>query len=194
MYRSVERHGSFIAAVKPSRLLPWVGWNTGQISVLFLPQDEYARGRSYRPVRTADPFAEITRIWWERFAALEDWKSAAEIARVTTERRPNLSRGWEDLAWSLHKQGHSLKAYKLLAPFLKTLKLPGPPSGRAAYSVACFCGALGRIKEGTRWLRLAHILCQHQDGFRTQVLTEPDLRKIWPGLPELSLDSCSVLE
>lgn len=180
--------------MKPSRLLPWVGWNTGQISVLLLPQDENSRGRSYRPVATDDPFAEVTRIWWERFSGLDDWKSAAKIARVTTERRPNLWRGWEDLAWALHKQGKSLEAYKILAPLLKELALPGPPSGRAAYSVACFCGALGRVKEGIRWLRLAHNLSRQHESFRIQALLEPDLREIWPGVAELSIDAFSVLE
>jgi hypothetical protein len=180
--------------VKPSRLLPWVGWNSGQISVLLLPPDEYSRGRTYRTVTTTDPFFEVTRIWWERFAALGEWNSAARIARVTTERRPNLWRGWEDLAWALFKQGKTRQAYKLLAPKLRKLELPGPPSGRAAYSLACFCGSLGRVKEGTRWLRLAYNLCHQQDNFRLQALTDPDLREIWPAVSELSLDACSVLE
>ena len=180
--------------VKPNRLLPWVGWNTGQISVLLLPHDAYARGRSYRPVTTSDPFADVTRIWWERFAALEDWKSAAAMARVATERRPTLSAAWENLTWALHKQGKTLEAYKLLAPKLKKLELPGPPSGRAAYSVACFCGALNRNKEGVRWLRLAYNLSLNRDDLRIQALLEPDLREIWPSVPELSMEACSMLE
>jgi hypothetical protein len=117
-----------------------------------------------------------------------------KIAQVTTARRPNVWRGWEDLAWALHKNGDTLQAYKILAPRLKKLSIPGPPSGRAAYSLACFCGALGRVKEGTRWLRLAHNLCQHDEGFRIQALIEPDLRLIWPGVAQLSVDAYSVLE
>jgi tetratricopeptide (TPR) repeat protein len=145
-------------------------------------------------VVTSDPFAEVTRIWWERFASLDDWESAARIARVSTERRPQLSRGWEDWAWALHKQGKTRAAYKLLAPLLKKLVLPGPPSGRAAYSLACFCGALKKNKEATRWLQLAYNLSVHRDELRTQALLEPDLREIWPGVPELSFDACNVLE
>ena len=180
--------------MKPNRLLPWVGWNAGQISVLFLPQDN-CRARSYRhSVTTSDPFADVTRIWWERFAGLEDWKSAAAIARVTAERRPSLSSAWENWAWALHKQGKTRQAYNLLVPKLKKLELPGPPSGRAAYSVACFCGALGKFKEGTRWLRLAYNLSLNRDDLRLQALMDPDLREIWPGVAELSYDACKVLE
>lgn len=136
----------------------------------------------------------MTRIYWERFAAQDDWKSAAAIARISTERRPTLAFGWENLAWALHKQGETLKAYKLLAPMLKKLTLPGPPSGRAAYSLACFCGALGKAKEGTRWLRLAHTMSLNKDDLRMQALFEPDLREIWPGVAELSMDACNVIE
>lgn len=178
----------------PNRLLPWVGWNSGQISVLLLPRAEYARARAVRTVATNDPFAEVTRLWWERFASLNDWRSAAKIARVSTERRPQLYRGWEDLAWALHKQGETRQAYRLLAPLLKKLVLPGPPSGRAAYSLACFCGALGKTKEGIRWLKLAYNMSVHKDDIRTQALLEPDLREIWPSLPDFSFDACSVLE
>lgn len=182
------------AVVKSNRLLPWVGWNTGQISVLLLPQDEYSRGRTYHPVATLDPFKEVTRLWWERFAAAEDWRSAVAIARVSAERRPKLAYGWENWAWALHKQGETLKAYKLLAPLLKKLALPGPPSGRAAYSLACFCGALGKQKEGTRWLRLAHRLSLNKEDLRMQALLDPDLREIWPGVAELSYEAYNVLE
>ena len=143
---------------------------------------------------TSDPFADVTRIWWERFAGLEDWKSAAAIARVTAERRPKLSNAWENWAWALHKQGKTRKAYNLLAPKLKKLELPGPPSGRAAYSVACFCGALGRVKEGTRWLQLAYKLSLNRDDLRMQALMDPDLREIWPGVAELSYEACNFLE
>jgi len=180
--------------VKPNRLLPWVGWNTGQISVLLLPHDAYTRGRFFRAVNTSDAFADVTRIWWERFAALDDWKSAAAIARVATERRPALSAAWENMAWALHKQGKTLEAYKALAPKLKKLELPGPPSGRAAYSIACFCGALDRVKEGVRWLSLAYALSLNKDDLRTQALLEPDLRGIWPSVPELSMEACNLLE
>ena len=143
---------------------------------------------------TADPFAEMTKAWWDRFATSGDWKRAAAIGKLAAERRPNEAYGWENWAWALHKQGESLAAYKILAPLLKKLKIPGPPSGRAAYSLACFCGALHKSREGTRWLRLAYVLCQNKDQFRIHALLEPDLRDIWPGLPELSSDACSVLE
>jgi hypothetical protein len=180
--------------VKQNRLLPWVGWDTGEISVLLLPQDASARGRTYRPIATTDPFSDVTRIWWERFAGMKDWKSAAAIARVSTERRPDQYCGWENWAWALYKQGHPLKAYKLLAPKLKKLELPGPPSGRAAYELACFCGALGRFKEGVRWLRLGCTLSLDKDDLRIQALLEPDLREIWPSVAELSMDAYSVFE
>lgn len=134
------------------------------------------------------------RIWWERFAGLEDWKSAAAIAQVSAERRPNQYCGWENWAWALHKQGDSLKAYKLLAPKLKKLVIPGPPSRRAAYEVACFCGALGRCKEGVRWLRLAYNMSADRDELRIQALMEPDLREIWPSVSELSMDAYTVFE
>lgn len=180
--------------MKHNRLLPWVGWDSGQISVLLLPHDENSPHRCCKPVATKDPFAEVTRLWWERFAALEDWESASRIARVATQRRPENYRGWEDLAWALFKKGETRKAYQVLAPLLRRLTIPGPPSGRAAYSLACFCGALGRIKEGVRWLRLAHKLSTNPDDFRIQALFEPTLREIWPSLPELSLEACNVLE
>ncbi len=180
--------------MKRSRLLPWVGWNTGQISVVLLPQDQFSRGRTFRPLATADPFTEVTRLWWDRFAAAEDWKAAAAIGKTSAERRPKLSYGWENWAWALHKQGETAAAYKMLAPLLKKLTIPGPPSGRAAYSLACFCGALEKNKEATRWLRLAQTLATNKDDFRLQAILEPDLRDIWPGLPELSAEACGVLE
>ena len=183
----------FFAAVEPNRLLPWVGWNSGQISVLMLSSGDN-RFRQNRTFASADPFADVTRIWWERFAAQEDWRAAEKIARVTTDRRPNKYRGWEDLAWALHKQGRTAEAHKILARLLRSLRIPGPPSGRAAYSAACFCGALGKSKEGIRWLRLAYKLSRNRDDFRIQALLEPDLRQIWPGLPELSLEAFNVLE
>ena len=69
-----------------------------------------------------------------------------------------------------------------------------PPSGRAAYSLACFCGALGKTKEGIRWLKLAYNMSLDKDDLRTQALLEPDLRDIWPSVAEFSLDAYSVLE
>ena len=92
------------------------------------------------------------------------------------------------------KQGQTRKAYKLLAPLLKKLVLPAPPSGRAAYSLGCFCGALGKTKEGIRWLKLAYNMSLDKDDLRTQALLEPDLRDIWPSVAEFSLDAYSVLE
>ena len=143
---------------------------------------------------TADPFLEMAKNWWDRFAAAGDWKRAAAIGKLTSERRPNQACGWENWAWALHKQGQTVAAYKILAPLLKKLVLPGPPSGRAAYSLACFCGALNKTREGTRWLKLACNLCQNRDAFRMHALLEPDLRQLWPGVPELSIEACSVLE
>jgi hypothetical protein len=183
-----------LAAVKPNRLLPWVGWNTGELSLLLLPNDGFVRGRSFRPRVTADPFSEMAKAWWERFATDGDWKRAAAIGKLTSERRPEEAWGWENWAWALYKQGDSLAAYKILAPLLKKLILPGPPSGRAAYSLACICGKLQKTREGTRWLRLAYTLCENKDMFGVHALLEPDLRQIWPGIPELSVDAYSVLE
>jgi len=143
---------------------------------------------------TKDPFAELAKAWWERFAAADDWKRAEAIGKLAADRRQNETWGWENWAWALHKQGKSLAAYKVLAPLLKKLILPGAPSGRAAYSLACFCGALNKAPEGARWLRLAYNLAENKDGFRIHALLEPDLRQIWPGVPELSVDAYSVLE
>jgi hypothetical protein len=137
---------------------------------------------------------EVTKLWWERFAAANNWASAAELGRVCAQKRACLSYGWENWAWALHKQGKTSEAYKILAPILKKLKLPGPPSGRAAYCLACFCGALDRQKEGERWLRLAYALAADQDAFRHQAILDPDLRSIWPGLPDLNQEALSLLE
>lgn len=90
--------------------------------------------------------------------------------------------------------GDSEAAYKLLAPLMRRLKLPGPPSGRAAYCLACFAGAIGLSKEGVRWLKLAYVLAEDKDIFRHHALTEPDLRDIWPGIPELASEALSLLE
>ena len=180
--------------VKPSRLLPWVGWNTGDPSLLLLPENRYDRGTSFHPCVTADPFVELTKLWWDRAAASDDWSAAAAVGKLSAERRPNLAFGWENWAWALHKSGRTATAYKLLAPLLKKLKLPGPPSGRAAFSLACFCGALEKNAEAARWLRLAYNMAADKDAFRIHAILEPDLRAIWPGLQELRDDACGVLE
>jgi len=180
--------------VKSNRLLPWVGWKTGEISFLLLTRTTPARPFGQRTVATSDPFIEVTKLWWERFASSQDWKSAAELGKVCAKRRPNLAYGWENWAWGLHRMGDTAGAYKILAPMLKRLRLPGPPSGRSAYCLACFCGALGKSKEAIRWLNLAYILAEDKDIFRTHVLREPELRDVWPGIPELSRDALSILE
>lgn len=177
-----------------NRLLPWVGWDTGDVSLLLLPNDGFVRGRSFRPRVTKDPFADMARTWWDRFATAGDWEKAAAIGKLAADRRPNEAWGWENWAWALYKQGKPLAAYKTLAPLLKKLVLPGPPSGSAAYSLACFCGTLNRLREGARWLRLAYTLAEDKDEFRVHALLEPDLREIWPGVSELCVDACSVLE
>ena len=181
-------------AVKPIRLLPWVGWNTGDASLLLFPENRLERDQAVRPLVSCDPFVDLTKFWWDRAVAAEDWKSAASIGKTSAERRPDLAYGWENWAWALHKQGKTAAAHKLLAPLLRKLALPGPPSGRAAFCLACFCGALSRIREGTRWLRLAYNLSVNKDALRIHALLEPDLREIWPGLQELREDACSVLE
>jgi hypothetical protein len=180
--------------VKPSRLLPWVGWNIGDPSLLLFPEHRFDRGVSFRPFVTSDPFVELTKVWWERSAATEDWKTAVAIGKLSAERRPSQSYGWENWAWALHKSGETAAAYKVLAPLLRKLKLPGPPSGRAAFSLACFCGTMNKFREGTRWLRLAYNLSTNKDSFRVHALLEPDLREIWPGVPELREEACSFLE
>jgi hypothetical protein len=180
--------------VKSNRLLPWVGWKTGEISFLMLKRESLGRFHSSRTVATSDPFVEVTRLWWERFSVAEDWKSAAELGRLCTKRRPELAYGWENWAWGLHRCGDTERAYKVLCPIVKRLKLPGPPSGRSAYCLACFAGVLGRNKEAVRWLNLAYVLAEDKDAFRHHALTERDLRDVWPGIPELACDALSVLE
>jgi hypothetical protein len=141
-----------------------------------------------------DGFVAMTKLGWERFAAAENWKSAAELGRVCAEKRPQLYYGWENQAWALHKLGKTREAHKILAPLLRGLRLPGPPSGRAAYCLACFCGALDRIREATRWLRLAHTLAKDKDALRLHSIMEPDLRSVWPGIAELNAEAAAVLE
>jgi hypothetical protein len=180
--------------VKSSRLLPWVGWNSADVSFVLLEEDDLHRARAQRVVKTSDPFVEVTKLKWERLASAGNWASAAKLGKYCAEKRSSLSYGWENWAWSLHRLGKTRAAYKLLAPILKQLTLPGPPSGRAAFCLACFCGAMDRVKEGTRWLRLAYTLAEDKDAFRLHALREPDLRSIWPGIPELSADAVSLLE
>jgi hypothetical protein len=159
-----------------------------------LRRDSLARPLMQRTVATADPFVEVTKLWWERFAFQENWSCAAELGKICTKRRPNLAYGWENWAWALHRMGDTEAAYKLLAPLMKRLKLPGPPSGRSACCLACFCGSLGRVKEGIRWLNLACVLAEDKDAFRNFALREPELREIWPSIPELASEAISVLE
>ncbi|HTG45359.1 MAG TPA: hypothetical protein VK633_12585 [Verrucomicrobiae bacterium] len=181
--------------MKSNRLLPWVGWNAGQISFVLLERNVLSPlSTNHRTVPTSDPFVEVTKLWWERFAEEKKWGSAFQLAKVCTKQRPDLAYGWENLAWSLHRQGDSLAAYNVLSPLLKKLKLPGPPSGRAAYCLACFCGVLEKSVEGLRWLKLAYLLAEDKDAFRHQALLEPDLREIWPGLPEFAIDAQSIFE
>ena len=180
--------------MKSNRLLPWVGWKTGEISFLLLKRDTLARPLQQRPLVTPDPFVEITKLWWDRFASRDNWSCATELGKICAKRRPSLAYGWENWAWGMHRMGDSAGAYKLLAPILKRLKLPGPPRGRAAYCLACFCGALGKTKEGIRWLNLAHVLAEDKDAFRHHVLLEPELRDLWPTIPELASDAVSILE
>lgn len=159
-----------------------------------LRREGLARPIGQRTVATSDPFVEVTKLWWERFASSENWSCAAELGKLCSERRPNLAYGWENWAWAVHRMGDTLAAYKTLAPLVKRLKLPGPPSGRSAYCLACFCGALGRVKEGIRWLNLAHVLAEDNDAFRHHALREPELRDIWPAIPELASEALSLLE
>jgi hypothetical protein len=180
--------------VNGSKILPWVGWSAGELSFVLQTPDKLGRRTLNPPPKSDDMFVEVTRQWWERFAISNDWRSAAALGKTCTERRPDLAYGWENWAWALHKMGETEKAHKLLAPLLKRLKLPGPPSGRAAYCLACFCGALGKVTEGTRWLRLAYALAADKDAFRTHAIHEPDLREIWPGLPQFSEAALHILE
>jgi hypothetical protein len=184
------------ADVKSSHLLPWVGWNSGGVSFA-MEERSFSRSPLQRMPRlpaTGEAFVEMTKLWWERHAAAENWKAAAEIGKLCAEKRREMAYGWENWAWALHKQGETEAAYRVLAPVLKRLKIPGPPSGRAAYCLACFCGVLDRTPEATRWLRLAYALAADKDVFRQHALLEPDLRSVWPGLPELSREAMSILE
>lgn len=143
--------------------------------------------RNYAPGRAENDssgrFQELSKNWWETLASRQDWRAAAELGEISTVICPDQSFGWENWAWALHKQGQTKEAYRILAPVLKKLKLPGPPSGRAAYCLACFCSVLGRKDEGARWLRLAEIRAVNKDAFRFHVLREPDLQDFWASLP-----------
>lgn len=131
-------------------------------------------------------YVEVTRLWWDRFSASNDWKAAAALGKECTVKRPGLPYGWENWAWALHKLGRTKEAYQVLAPILKKLKLDGPPSGRAAYCLACFCSALGKKAEAMRWLRLALALAADKEIFKDHVVRDPDLRAIWPGMPQFA--------
>ena len=133
----------------------------------------------------AERFAQLAKGWWENLASRQDWLAAAELGEMSTAICPQEAFAWENWAWALHKQGRTREAYKVLSPILKKLKLPGPPSGRAAYCLACFCAVLGKKEEGVRWLRLAYLRAVSKDAFRFHVLGEPDLQDLWPDLLEL---------
>jgi tetratricopeptide (TPR) repeat protein len=135
--------------------------------------------------KAVDPFIEITQFTWDNFASAGNWTSAASIGQISAKKRPHLYYGWENWSWALHKQGLSQEAYNLLAPILKNLKPKGPPSGRAAWCLACFCSCLGRSKEAKRWLRLAGTLAQDKSVFHFHTVREPDLQAIWRELEEL---------
>lgn len=144
----------------------------------------YARERDEQS--TSDRFMELAKAWWDKLASREDWRAAGELGEFCTAVCPNESFGWENWAWALHKQGRTEQAYKVLAPILRQLRVAGPPSGRAAYCLACFCAALGKTEEGCRWLRLASLRAVDKEGFRFHVLGEPDLEGFWPKLNELA--------
>ena len=139
--------------------------------------------RNYGGARTEQSlsarFSERARTWWETLAAREDWRAAGELGELCAAVCPDEAFGWENWAWALHKQGRTSEAYKVLAPILRQLRLPGPPSGRAAYCLACFCAALGRKEEGVRWLRLAEIRAVNKKAFRTHIARETELHELW---------------
>lgn len=128
--------------------------------------------------------------WWDQLVAIKQWSTAAEVGKLCTRRFPKLYFGWENWAWAVHKRGDTGEAYALLAPILKGLKLPGPPSGRAAYCMACFCAVLGRLEEGKGWLRLALLRYPNRAGFSQYAVQEPDLEPLWPVLAELEAAWC----
>jgi hypothetical protein len=176
--------GSGSEGANTSRLLPWVGWNSSEGSFVVVSSQEYGRRPASAKTSSGDVYVDVTRLWWERFAGSGDWKSAAALAQACTEKRPELPYGWENWAWALHKLGRTREAYRLLAPILKKLKLPGPPSGRAAFCLSCFCAALDKKAEGRRWLNVAFNLAVDKDALKQHAVHEPDLREIWPGMPQ----------
>jgi len=144
------------------------------------------RGNSLaRSGAEADPFVEITQVTWDKFACSGKWVAAAEIAEIATQKRPGLYYGWENWAWALHQQGLTQSAYDLLAPIMKGLTLKGPPSGRAAWCLACFCACLDRVKEAKRWLRLSETLAHDKSLFHSHTVREPHLQKLWSEMEEL---------
>jgi hypothetical protein len=130
------------------------------------------------PQCSQDPFVDVTQVSWDNFASRENWEAAEKLGRLCAEKRPKLYYGWENWAWALHKQGLTEAAYELLKRVVKGLKLPGPPSGRAAWCLACFCSRLGKISEARRWLRLAETLATDKSLFHFHTLREPELQAL----------------
>lgn len=127
----------------------------------------------------SETFQDICQRWWDLFASADNWAGAGEVGKIETERCPNSPKGWENWAWALHKQGRTREAYALLAPILKELRLPGAPSGRAAYCLACFCSVLRKKKEAARWFRLALVQAKNRTAFQHITLREPTLKEFW---------------
>lgn len=134
----------------------------------------------------AERFSLLAKNWWEELASRQDWMAAAELGEMSATLCPSEAFGYENWAWALHKQGRTAEAYKLLGPLLRQLKLPGPPSGRAAYCLACFAAVLGKRKEARRWLRLASARALNKQAFREHVLREPELKAFWARLDSLN--------
>src|SRR5204863_9094662 len=140
------------------------------------------RNKPKRPRLTPteiDPFVEITQLSWEDFVSAGKWTAAAEIGEISARKRPHLYYGWENWAWALHKLGSTQAAYDLLAPHIKGLRPKGPPSGRAAWCLACSCLGLGRTHGARRWLKLAGALARDKSLFHFHTLREPDLQALW---------------
>jgi len=92
-------------------------------------------------VATEKETVEKLRTEWEKEMEEENWEGAIRIARRTTKQFPKEYFGWENLAWGLHRAGRTQSAYRILAPLLKGLKLPPPPSGRAVFFSVLFLDA-----------------------------------------------------
>jgi hypothetical protein len=129
--------------------------------------------------RGVDVYVDVTQAAWERLVGEENWTAAAEVGRLSSLKRPKLYYGGENWAWALHKQGRPEEAYDLLAPMMRELRLAGPPSGRSAWCLACFCAVLGKRNEAKRWLRLAATMARDEDAFHSHTLREPDLQELW---------------